>query len=428
MRCRQARRLLSPFLEGELGDKAASEVRGHLAGCPACARRFRVLSEVVRELTLLPQVGLTSAEASRLHLRLEEALSAPHAAPTSRPLLRWAAVAACLVAAVCAASTWVLLSVRRAVTPVGKPSGTGVAPQELASQAGTGTASSLSLKDVYPENAEELVVRPALVLSGREYSAGELQSYGEDIGSRMAFYSAYWYPIQGDTRSPYLPRLQEQLISELLRQAEQAGLNPLELRQAITTVLAEAEDPLLPCRAELARIEGREAWLISLSGPEDYLLFPDPQVPAALQLAARGGQEILRLSQSILQELASYLIPQGGEVSGRGPGVEGEAREAEAYGRTETGGREPAGAPEARPGIASEEDFQAFLREVAAQGNPAEAVAALQALNYEQLLLLLQGDWSALAARGVDLSDFLLPPRRLAAVERNAFQVIWKAF
>jgi hypothetical protein len=139
--------------------------------------------------------------------------------------------------------------------------------------------SSLSLQDIYPSSVEDLVVRPALVLSGREYTSGELQAYGEDIGPRMAFYSAYWYPIQGDTQSPYLPRLQEQLVADLARQAEQAGLDPEELRRALAAILGEVGRSLLPCRAELARVQGREAWLFSLSGPEDYLLFPDPRSP-----------------------------------------------------------------------------------------------------------------------------------------------------
>ncbi len=424
MRCRQARKLLNPLLEGELGHEAAAGVEGHLKGCPDCARRFQSLKELVRELSRMPQVRPTEAETARLQAHLREAMSS-HPDRASRFPLRWAAAAASLAAVVAAAFTWTFLSGRRT------PKAVETAEKQTASletvSGGTTEASALSLQEIYPGSAEELVVRPALVLSGREYSPGELQAYDEDIGPRMAFYSAYWYPVAGDTQSPFIQRLQEQLVADLARQAERAGLNPDELRRAIAAGPAESGSVLLPCRAELARVLGREVWLLSFSGPEDYLLFLDPQVPAALHLATRGGQESLKFSQSILQELAARLIPRGGELPAPAACPEGVPREAELSerqgddtGRARQGGEE-------NPAVPSEEEFQAFLRDVAAQGNPAEVVKALQKMNYEQLLLLLQGDWMSLAAKGVDLSDLLLPPRRLVAVDRVTVEVIWKA-
>ncbi|MGQ9756962.1 MAG: anti-sigma factor family protein [Actinomycetota bacterium] len=427
MRCRQARKLMGFLVDGELGERDADRLRSHLAACRSCALRYQHIQFLVRELARFPEVRPTPRESLQLRARLQEEMSAPRPHRSAWPAPRWAAVAVSVLLVAGVAVAWTLLEGRKAMTPVVETTPLEAGSGEVWSEAGY-EAQALSLQDIYPGSAEELVVHPSLILSGREYAISDLGRYGEDIGLRMAFYSAYWYPIGGDMRSPYLPRLREQLVGDLTRQAARAGLDPAELSRSLEVALSEAGGNLLPCRAELARVQGREVWLISLSGPEDYLLFPDPQVPPALHLAARGGQESLKLSQSLLQELASYLLPQGRRVSAREPGMEGAAQEAGASGETGTGDQRTAETPAAQPGITSDEEFQVFLREMAAQGNPAEAVAALQALNYEQLLLLLQGDWSALASRGVDLSDFLLPPRRLAAVERNTTQVIWKAF
>lgn len=425
MRCRQARRLLSPLLEGELGQEKAAGVEDHLKVCPVCARRFQALGELVRELSRMPKVVPTRTETLRLQARLREAMST---APTrgSSLSLRWAAAAAGLMAIAVAAFTWTFLIGRK--TPEAVETAERDTPSLVTVIGGTAEAGSLSLQEIYPGNADDLVVRPALIFSGREYSSEELRTYDEDIGPRMTFYSAYWYPIGGDAQSPFLPRLREQLLAELARQAERAGLNPDELIRAVAAVPGESERVLLPCLAELAKVQGREAWILSFSCPEDYLLFPDPQVPAALHLTTRGGQESLKLSQSLLQELTAYLIPRGGEVPAPASYAEGAPRKAEISGAAPAADAVgPVQSGSEGPAPLSEEEFQAFLREVATQGNPAEVITALQKMNYEQLLLLLQGDWAALASKGVDLSDFLLPPRRLVAVDRVTGEVIWKA-
>ncbi len=420
--------MMSLLLEGEPGGEAYPGVREHLAACADCARRFRLLGEVVGELSRLPRVLPDPTETERLFLRLREAYSLtaprPPAARSMRPAVRWVAVAASLAVLAVAVTSWALVDGRRAAPPVIE-SVEGQGPAGVPAREAGVEASTLSLQDIYPSNAEELAVRPVLVLSGREYSTADLHSYSEDIGQRMAFYSAYWYPIAGDTRSPYLSRLQGQLVDDLARQAQQAGLNPEELRGALASVLGGEERALLPCRAELVRLEGKEAWLFSLSGPEDYLLFPDPQVPAALSLAARGGEESLKLSQSLLQELAAYLLPRGQAVSATGLDDVDAAEAAGSPGETDGAGREPAATGEEASEKESEREFQAFLREMAARGNPAEVLAALRELNYQQLLLLLQGDWTSLASRGVDLSEFLLPPRRLVAVDRAGGRLLW---
>jgi hypothetical protein len=192
------------------------------------------------------------------------------------------------------------------------------------------------------------------------------------------------------------------------------------------------DEPVLPCYAERARLDGKDAWLISASGPEDYLLFPDQQRPPAMILASLGGEESLKLSESALKELASILAPSGKENT---PLVPAGTLQREDTAQDETTAEETAGAT----GNAEEktwtgegqeqvqEDFQAFLRRLAAQGTSLDTLSALQELNYEQVLQMLQGDWGSLARGGVNLSDFLTPPQRLWAVDCATGEIIWSA-
>lgn len=421
MRCRKALRLLGPLLDGELEGEAAGTVRRHVEECESCARRFYVLQSLVRELSSLPKILPTEQESTLLLRRLRLEITAPSSPRTPHFRLRTVAATVCVLAAIFAGVTWALVAGGRGGAPPEEISATRGAEVEEAASETTGGREKTETSALHPQVAGELSVRPLLLLSQKEYSSSDLESYRDDLGMRMAFYSAYWYPLSGDVDSPLLPTLQEKLVSDLLEQATRSGLNPEELRMAVEAALARSGKTLLPCQAELSRLQGREVWLVSLSGPEDYLLFPDPQIPPALHLAAWGGSESLRLSDALLKELAERLLPQGDRIaascsSGEYPGVGKEAP-------SETGqeAQEDEGVV---PEIA-EADFQAFIRELAARGSSLDAVSALQKLNYEQILMLLQGDWAALATSGVNLSDFLVPPHRLWAVDRTTGQILW---
>jgi len=279
------------------------------------------------------------------------------------------------------------------------------------------------------------VARPDVVVSQNEYDATDLEEFRNDLGTRLDFYSTYWYPSSGGTTRPAaLEKLRTELTSDLTEQAAAAGLNPEELQRAVTAVMEQADDEsILPCYAERAKIEGKDAWLISASGPEDYLLFPDQQRPPAMILASLGGEESLKVSESALKELASILAPSGRKNAPLVPaGTLQEEGDADV---NDKAADEPAGGAEGEgeetqtwEGTAQEkEDFQSFLRRLAAQGTSLDTISALQELNYEQVLQLLQGDWSALAAGGADLSDFLTPPQRLWAVDCASGEIIWSA-
>jgi hypothetical protein len=212
------------------------------------------------------------------------------------------------------------------------------------------------------------------------------------------------------------------------------GQNPQELQRAVATVMEQTSDePLLPCYAERAKMEGKDAWLISASGPEDYLLFSDQQRPPAMILASLGGEESLKVSESALKELASILAPSGNKNVPLVPAATFQKQEDAAL--DGTAADEPAGdtgavEEETQTGEGTaqvQEDFQSFLRRLAAQGTSLDTISALQELDYEQVLQLLQGDWGSLAAGGVNLSDFITPPQRLWAVDCASGEIIWSA-
>lgn len=51
MECEQVKRLLSPFMDGELPKEIREKMAGHVESCPACARELKVLE--LQDATLL---------------------------------------------------------------------------------------------------------------------------------------------------------------------------------------------------------------------------------------------------------------------------------------------------------------------------------------------------------------------------------------
>ena len=433
MRCRNAIKQIGPYVDGELTAADTKALREHLAECKGCSQRYSLVHGLVRKVSSLPAIVPTPEESYRLMNRLRREMSAP-AAP--RPAYRRIQVAATSI-------SLLVIATVTGVSLVIWGGGGGPAPvsEEVALE-GEGTGEALSKDtteaDLLGEEtavaplAQETMARPALVTSEKDYSSAELAGYRNDLGTRLDFYSTYWYPTSGGaSQTAALEEIQQDLTGDLALQAEAAGQNPDELEQAVTTVLEQAGDePLLPCYAERAKIDGKDAWLISVSGPEDYLLFPDQQQPPAMALASLGGEESLKISESLLRQLAAWLTPNGsnavlvpsntlqdqslatpdsatGEGTTTAPsGSEGETRVVDEQARVE-------------------EDFQSFLRRLVAQGTSLDVISALEGLNYEQVLMLLQGDWSSLASDGVNMSDFLTPPKRLWAVDCASNQVVW---
>jgi len=429
MRCKKAKRLIGPYLDGELDGGTAGKLGSHLDSCRRCAHSLDRMKALLGALADLPAVVPTDLETRRLLNRLRQETASP---PTtsrvhvSSRLVPAGLAAVGILVVLAMGITWPLLRQREpAVTvqeaPRGEETTTGDRSRD------TGAGEDTAVMENIPMAAGAVTVRPSLSVSGREYTAAELAAYREDLGSRLAFYSAYWYPLAAGAQETSLSGLQERLVNDLAAQASAAGQDAEELKRCVSAAMGREETPLLPCHAELARVNGRECWLISLSGPEDYLLFPDPEVPPSMHMAAAGGEESLKISEALIQDLADRLLPGvnlgptydvGTEVGVTGGGTaEGEAGAV---------GEKVSKESEAGPGKA-EAVFQAFLEELAAGGTSLDVVASLQGLNYEQLMLLVHGDWASLAREGVNLSDFLVPPKRLWAVERTGGGIVWEA-
>ena len=131
-------------------------------------------------------------------------------------------------------------------------------------------------------------------------------------------------------------------------------------------------------------------------------------VPASL-----GGIEGLKVSESLLRRWppGSHLTKtaarplQPDNTKDRDEAYEsgGTAEEVPSGGSEAEGTARDAARPQARRRLPVN-----FLRRLAAQGTAWNS-SALRGLNYEQIVMLLQENWSALAADGVNLSDFLTP-------------------
>jgi hypothetical protein len=430
MRCRNAIKQIGPFIDGELTAPETQVMREHLDACADCSRRYALMHGMVKELSSLPAIVPTPEETYRLMNRLRREMAAPVAPrlASRRGQLAAAALSALVLATVAGVSLAVW-------------SGGGPAPvMEEVTAEGEGVAEAgkeigqpsedLAMESMGTGLAAATLARPALVTSGNEYTAADLEDFRNDLGTRLDFYSTYWYPASSGASKPAtLKNMQADLTDDLAKQAAAAGQDPGELELAVTAVMEQAGDePVLPCYAERAKVEGKDAWLISVSGPEDYLLFPDRKQPPAMVLASLGGEESLKVSESVLRELAAWLAPSSSRNVPLVPASTLQSQEAETGSGAPTDGATstPEGAADAEQGQV-QEDFQSFLRQLAAQGTSLDVISALEGLDYEQVLMLMQGNWSSLAAGGVNLSDFLTPPQRLWAVDCASGEVLWSA-
>ncbi len=273
MNCRKATRSLGPFLDGELAASRAEELRMHLSSCPDCARRHRRMQALLGELSSLPPLHPTPREREALLMRLRHELAEPAPSPVFHRRAQLAAAAASLLAI--AVITGVAVTVWRGeqaplvVEKEAAPTEQGGTETHYADEYPTGEAwrtdaSTPGAMTASPKPS------PSLVLSGREYGPGDLEAYRDDLGARMDFYSAYWYPAStGALGEAELRDTQHDLMEEMAARTASLGGDPEGLKKAVESALARADgEILLPCHAELAKVNGRECWLVSLSGPE----------------------------------------------------------------------------------------------------------------------------------------------------------------
>jgi Putative zinc-finger len=432
MNCRKSFKLIGSYLDGELAPDDSSRMEEHLESCPRCMRQLEFLRGITLQLSLLPSIEPTAEERHQLINRVRREMTAPSAPKPMYGRVRVVATALSLLVAATVGLTWMVLG------GGGTPTNIEVSQSEGESSNGmTGLTRGENLQTgaigtiTTPVSD---VTQPSLVVSGKDYTPTELANFRNDLGTRLDFYSSYWYPAStSGAGAASLGEVQSKLTDDLAEKAAETGKNPDEVKSAVKTALAQAGNAtLLPCYAEQAKVGGKDAWLVSLSGPEDYLLFPNQQIPSAMNIASRGGAVSLKISESLLRQLAAMLTPYSpGSTSAADKG------QASTYGQDSGGqpqvtvdqsvaGQSTLGTSLATVTPEQQQDFQSFLRDLAAQGTSYDLIQALQGMNYQQLLMLVQGNWSALAADGIDLTDFLIPPQRLWAIDTATNTVIWK--
>lgn len=407
---------MSPFIDGELAGKESSRLEEHLESCPDCDRRLKDTRAMVSYLSSLPVIEPTLEESYRLMNRVRAEMAEPGRMRPVHARLRVTAAAITILIAVSIGTTWAILAGGQAPTKVEVTSG-GQDDSGWISGPVSDSDTPATTRPTQARLAMATMTQPSLSVSQKDYSPSDLKAFRNDLGTRLDFYSSYWYPAStGSLDAVGLTQKQGELTDVLAAQAGQAGKNPQEVKAAVKAALDHAgqEIPLLPCYAEQAKVEGKDAWLISVSGPEDYLLFSNKQLPSAMYLATQGGEPSLKISEALLQQLAGMLAPLYTGVADTAGSPQ--SLEEMPILEVETKG---ATTPE------QQRQFQSFLSQVAAQYNSLDLISALEGLNYEQLLMLVQGNWSRLAVEGVDLTEFLAPPKRLFAVDTATGTVIW---
>lgn len=419
MKCGKATKLIGPFLDGELVRDKSEQLQAHIQSCPDCGGLLKTMSAMVDSLSSLATIEPSAQESYRLINRVRAEMQEPGPERVTRSRLRLTAAAITILVAASIGTTWAVLAGGEPATRVE------VAPEEPQGGWFTGPVSASNLAGAA---RGQLVManttKPSVAVSATDYSASELKSFRNDLGTRLDFYSSYWYPaLTSGLDTAGLAENQTKLTAQIADQAAQAGKNPDEVKQAIGAALSQSDQtiPLLPCYAEQAKVEGKDAWLISISGPEDYLLFTNQELPPSMYLAAQGGEASLKISETLLAQLATMLAPFYGTSyvslqnnSFSDQGVQGT-----------TPLEQTLSTVQAELSPEQQQQFQVFMRQIAAQSNNLDLIAALEGLNYNQLLMLVQGNWSGLAEQGVDLTRFLVPPNRLYAIDTTSGAVIW---
>jgi hypothetical protein len=437
MRCRQAHKLLGPYMDGELAIADSKRLEKHLESCEDCAEQLAFLRGMTKEITTLPAIVPTAEESLRLRRRIREEM-ADHRVP--KPFFRRvqvAAAASILLIATGVGVTWAVLNSRTtqpggevAISERGQPAG-----EEIA-EAPEGDATGA--EELFAATTPTMVASavPRINTAGQQYSAADLSNYDNDLDARLDFYSAYWHPMNtSGVQAASMKPLQESLTKDMAQKAQKAGQDPETLKGAVDSALTQSgRENLLPCYAELARLNGNQVWLICLSGPEDYLLFNNPEMVPAMSIASVFGQEGVNNRKALIAELAQQLFPYYiGSPSTVAYPAQTDAGSWESEPPLEDGEEPPAAILEGEEAAVPEEevsqeeqDFQDFLRRIVTRGNVMDLLSVLEGLNYEQLLMIIQGSWNTLGGGSLDLGDFLVPPKRLWAVDTLTGEVLYR--
>ncbi len=278
MRCKRAISLFSAHLEGELSADREEQLRAHLDTCPGCSNLLAKVGAAIASLRDLPEASLTPLESERIDAAWRGAF---RDSPGSRRIsYRGMARTATALGAVMVLGAAVAVSFSVIHHPQEVSESTAAAETTAESEpAGENNPPYVSHPELTNALAGDQQPLPQVVNSARVVAAADMPGYAADAAQKQTFYSAVWQDAAkpaGEGVAPAydtqtLKQLQEQCTEEMVKAAEGLGEDAAGLRSAVAAVLAKATNqvPLLPCWAEKVLFEGKPAWIISLSGPDE---------------------------------------------------------------------------------------------------------------------------------------------------------------
>ncbi|MCL4368970.1 MAG: zf-HC2 domain-containing protein [Actinobacteria bacterium] len=278
MRCKKAISFFSAHLEGELPADREGQLRAHLDSCPDCRALLEAVDATVASLHDLPEESLSPLESERIGAAWRAALDDSRGAKRIpyRGLARTATALGAVM--VLGAAVAVSFSVIHHPTEVSESPAAAETTAE-SEPAGENNTPYVSHPELTNTLAGDQSVLPQVVNNARVVAAADMSGYAADVAQKQTFYSAVWQDAAksaGEGAAPAydteaLKQLQGQCTEDMVKAAEGLGEDATGLRSAVAAVLAKAANrvPLLPCWAEKVLFEGKPAWIISLSGPDE---------------------------------------------------------------------------------------------------------------------------------------------------------------
>ncbi len=317
MRCKQARRLISAHLEGELSPAREERFGAHLLSCSNCEAMLTKVSNTIAVLGALPEQSLDPEKVALIQRSWKSGWKGLHEG--GKPAFRGLARTATALGAVMVLGAAVAISFSVVRHPQ-EASENGAATETIAENE-TGPDGSTPYTP-YPGSSAGMTTGqrplPQVVNSARAVGTADMPGYQADSAQKESFYSAVWQPstVQAlpDTTRAYdleeLGKLQVQCAEDMIQAAQGLGEDAAGLRGVLNTVLAASTNqvPLLPCWAEKVVFEGKAAWIISLSGPDETvsrLAGTDSQV---VEVPLPGSEEAVPSDRQTSTSLPRYLF------------------------------------------------------------------------------------------------------------------------
>lgn len=323
----RARSNLSAFLDGELGERETEEIWRHLRTCPRCRREaeeFRLLRGMLASLSpkSLSEEGhrlIMAGLAEKVRQKKEEerrrkAALIPRVATAAAVLLALLAVTVAVMTTPAGKNSATMEGEKGnedipAVSGKGYEEAGPSASQEVLKNNGAPGLSDKADKEV-TDGLLAAIPSPKLEYAGREYTAEQVSEYSADLGTRLDFFSRVWYPASYNEE--LIDALKQHCRDGLEEQARRLDRDAAGLMRALDTVEASIEGraaEALPCFVEEASYEGRKAYIISYSRPEDSQLFNDRDLISLVNLIRLSSPDELMRSTEVQKELAASLTP-----------------------------------------------------------------------------------------------------------------------